>query len=138
MVIPGPSWSLNYNSEFEGEVGIVEEDTPWGSEAKVSIKDEDGKDEVMSFRWGAEDDGVEYIDIWDSASGEILKTFRGHTRDVNAVAFSPCGSKIVSGSDDKTIIVRWRCFVRILGQNASLFVDLTGLGCSVRPNLANS
>ena len=67
-------------------------------------------------------------------SGEVLKVFKGHTDRVRSVAVSPCGSKIVSGSDDKTIIVRWRCFVRILGQNASLFVDLTGLGCSVRRN----
>ena len=30
------------------------------------------------------------------------KTF-AHSRDINSVAFSPDGTKIVSGSDDKTI-----------------------------------
>jgi WD40 repeat protein len=32
------------------------------------------------------------------------KTF-AHSRDINSVAFSPDGTKIVSGSDDKTIKV---------------------------------
>ena len=68
----------------------------------------------------------------DLASGEVLKTFKGHTNTVSSVAFSPDGSKIVSGSSDNTIIVRWRCVGCILGQNAPLFVDLLGLGCSVR------
>jgi WD40 repeat protein len=41
---------------------------------------------------------------------------------VRSVAVSPDGSKIVSGSDDNTVRVRWRCFGCILGQNASWFV----------------
>ena len=52
----------------------------------------------------------------------LTKLLKGHTSSVYSVAVSPDGSKIVSGSDDNTIIVRWRCFGCILGQNASWFV----------------
>ena len=123
MVIPGPSWSLNYNSEFEGEVGVVEEDTPWGSEAKVSIKDEDGKDEVMSFRWGAEDDGVEYIDIWDSASSEVLTKFDFGTW-VRSVQFSPDGSKIVIRGGYNVEVCNQKIYTRfqICGANFDVII----------------
>ena len=32
-----------------------------------------------------------------------LKTFEGHSESVNSVAYSPDGTKIISGSGDKTI-----------------------------------
>ena len=33
-------------------------------------------------------------------SGEVLNIFKGHTAGVKSVAFSPDGTKIVSGSGD--------------------------------------
>jgi WD40 repeat protein len=44
--------------------------------------------------------------VWDVESGDTLfGPFRGHTKKVNSVTFSPNGKYIVSGSDDKTIRV---------------------------------
>ena len=37
--------------------------------------------------------------------GQVLKVLKGHTGTVKAVAISTDGSKIVSGSDDKTVRV---------------------------------
>ena len=34
---------------------------------------------------------------------QVLKVLEGHTGEVNSVAISVDGSKIVSGSDDKTV-----------------------------------
>ena len=35
--------------------------------------------------------------------GRQVHTLIGHTRDVNSVAFSPNGNRVVSGSDDKLV-----------------------------------
>ncbi|CCA77564.1 hypothetical protein PIIN_11541, partial [Serendipita indica DSM 11827] len=44
------------------------------------------------------------IRLWDANTGQSLgEPLRGHERWVRAVAFSPDGSRIVSGADDKTI-----------------------------------
>jgi len=37
------------------------------------------------------------------ATGEELKTFSGHSDSVNAVAVTPNGKKVISGSGDKTL-----------------------------------
>ncbi len=38
--------------------------------------------------------------VWDVATGALLFTFTGHTAAVNAIAWSPDGSAIASGSSD--------------------------------------
>jgi WD40 repeat protein len=43
------------------------------------------------------------IVLWDLNSGQWLRTFTGHENTVNAVAFSPDGRWLVSGSADLTI-----------------------------------
>ena len=43
------------------------------------------------------------IKVWDTATGEEVKTLRGHEDGVKSIAFSPDGKRIVSGSVDKTI-----------------------------------
>ncbi|CCA76059.1 related to WD40-repeat protein (notchless protein), partial [Serendipita indica DSM 11827] len=44
------------------------------------------------------------IRLWDAKTGEpVGDPLRGHSDSVRAVAFSPDGSRIVSGSDDQTI-----------------------------------
>ena len=43
--------------------------------------------------------------VWDAASGRLLRSLDGHTDRVRAVAVSPDGRFIVSGSHDKTVKV---------------------------------
>ena len=38
--------------------------------------------------------------LWDSHTGELLQTLRGHTRNVASVAFSPDSGMIACGNDD--------------------------------------
>ena len=45
----------------------------------------------------------ETLKLWDLATGEEIRTFSGHKRSVNSVAFSPDGRKALSGSADKTL-----------------------------------
>jgi tetratricopeptide (TPR) repeat protein len=40
--------------------------------------------------------------LWEAASGEELLTLKGHSDQIEAVAFSPDGQRIVTGSDDGT------------------------------------
>jgi WD40 repeat protein len=44
------------------------------------------------------------VKVWDAASGKELLTFRGHSREVNSVAFSPDGRRL-AGIFDQTIKV---------------------------------
>jgi hypothetical protein len=43
------------------------------------------------------------IYLWDAASGRPIQSFEGHAGDVHSVAFSPDGTRILSGSDDVTL-----------------------------------
>ena len=46
--------------------------------------------------------GDDTIKLWDAASGQLLRTFDGHSDLVASVAFSPDGARIASGSLDDT------------------------------------
>ena len=43
--------------------------------------------------------------MWDAVTGTLFNTFEGHSSFVTSVAFSPDGTKIVSGSVDNTVRV---------------------------------
>jgi len=43
------------------------------------------------------------VKIWDAESGELQRTLRGHTSRVTSVSYSPDGTRIASGSFDKTV-----------------------------------
>ena len=41
--------------------------------------------------------------IWDTNTGENIRTLYGHINSVHSVAWSSDGNRIASGSDDSTI-----------------------------------
>jgi WD40 repeat protein len=41
--------------------------------------------------------------LWDASSGQLVRRFDGHSGSVTAVAFSRDGSRVLSGSADRTI-----------------------------------
>ena len=41
--------------------------------------------------------------VWDAATGRTLLTLRGHTANVQEVAFSPDGTRIATASFDRTV-----------------------------------
>lgn len=43
--------------------------------------------------------------LWEAQSGRELKTFAGHRESVSSVAFSPDGTKILTGSGDRTAAI---------------------------------
>ncbi|MBI1291482.1 hypothetical protein GC173_09600 [bacterium] len=40
--------------------------------------------------------------LWDAETGEVVREFAGHTRTVESVAFSPDGTRVLTGSTDHT------------------------------------
>jgi WD40 repeat protein len=47
------------------------------------------------------DNGI--IDIWDAQTGEVLVSTRAHEHGINTVAISPDGTRLATGSRDKTV-----------------------------------
>ncbi len=47
--------------------------------------------------------GFEKLNAQDVSKFKCLKTLKGHKYSIYSVAFSPNGTKIISGSDDKTV-----------------------------------
>jgi WD40 repeat protein len=47
------------------------------------------------------------IKLWHLATGQLIRTLKGHLSSVNSIAISPDGETLVSGSADKTIKL-WR------------------------------
>ena len=45
------------------------------------------------------------VRLWNAATGNLLRTFKGHTLDVTSVAFNPDGLTLASGSMDGTILL---------------------------------
>jgi hypothetical protein len=43
------------------------------------------------------------VKVWDAASGQELRTVKGHTNVVRSVSFSPDGTRLASASDDQTV-----------------------------------
>jgi WD40 repeat protein/uncharacterized caspase-like protein len=43
------------------------------------------------------------IDLFDTASGRLIRNFKGHVGPVNAVGFAPDGTRVISASSDHTM-----------------------------------
>ena len=43
------------------------------------------------------------LKLWDTASGQLIRTFEGHADIVTSVAFSPDGARVLLGSGDQTL-----------------------------------
>ena len=56
-------------------------------------------------RWVASAGEDSSVKVWDSRTGRLIRTFRGHTGLVSSLAFTPDGQRLFSGSRDKTVKV---------------------------------
>jgi len=45
------------------------------------------------------------VQVWDTTKGNTLSTYRGHTKTVWTVTWSPDSQRLASGSDDWTVQV---------------------------------
>lgn len=56
-------------------------------------------------RYAATGSRDKVVKLWDTASGQCLRTFVGHDNWIRALIFHPSGKFLLSASDDKTVKV---------------------------------
>jgi len=113
--VPGASLNMAFSPDGRRLATAGEKNT-------VIIRDVETGDEILTL-WGEHsgevyalafsplDDGRliatagedSAVKVWDSHSGTLIHSFRGHTALVSSLSFSPDGSRLVSGSRDKTV-----------------------------------
>ncbi len=47
--------------------------------------------------------GENVIEIWDAASGKLVKSLKGHRDTINGIAYSPDGKRLASAGGDNTV-----------------------------------
>jgi hypothetical protein len=99
------------------------------------------KDYVVSASWSADSKRVvtggggrdKSVNLWDADSGRLLASFAGHQEDIEAVAFFPGGTRLISASEDKTIkvwdIAERRVLLTAIGFGDDGYVSFTPEGC---------
>jgi WD40 repeat protein len=77
------------------------------------------------------------VKIWDSASGEVLRTLSGHRAEVWAVAFSRDGKRLATGGIDTTVqvweVATGRLLRTLSGHTDAIEVRLSPTGSAWHP-----
>ena len=76
--------------ERAGGINVAERAAGRGGIANVSIE------QVIAW-------APDTIITWDADSGQFLHAYGGHSGSIRALAYSPDGRRLASGSDDKTV-----------------------------------
>ncbi len=97
----GQSGTLKLWETATGEVARVFDEGDWDSTYVFSVAFSPNGEYALS---GSDDMTAR---LWDVESGDLLRTFEGHSGLVIAVAFSPDGQYVLSGSSDMTVQL-WR------------------------------
>jgi WD40 repeat protein len=104
------------------------------------------RDYVVSANWSSDSRRIvtggggrdKSVNLWDADSGRLLASFAGHQEDVEAVAFFPGGTRLISASEDRTIKV-WdigerRLLLTAIGFGDDGYVSYTPEGCYAGSN----
>lgn len=103
----GPIWQIGFSSDGSHLFGtlsgrVVIWDSVSGSERRAFS----AQDSVTAASLGPDGkvlaiaDAESNVTLWDAASGEKLFAWPAHTTRINALAFSPDGTRLVTASDD--------------------------------------
>ncbi|CAG8490317.1 1111_t:CDS:10, partial [Acaulospora colombiana] len=99
------------NGEFVASGGMDGKILVWKVDGGELVASLEGPDEVMWIDWhpkgtillaGANDASIW---MWQLPSGNCMNVFSGHSKAVTVGQFTPDGKKIVSGSDDSSLII---------------------------------
>ena len=71
---------------------------------------------------GGDSGGEKAVDLWEINTGKLIHSYKGHRSRVGALAFSPNGQSILSGSWDNTL----RLWDSVSGELKSIFPDHAG------------
>jgi WD40 repeat protein/uncharacterized caspase-like protein len=104
------------------------------------------RDYVVSASWSADGKRIvtggggrdKSVNLWDAETGRLVAGFSGHQEDVEAVAFYPGGTRLVSVSEDKTIkvwnIAEKRQLFTVIGFGDQGYLTYTPEGCYAGSN----
>jgi WD40 repeat protein len=143
-------WNMENNEQktiLEGDPDSVNEVVFARDRGSVVTRSEDGRariwdltteKQIGKFNWPNEVTRVAFsqdgqfaltgdyngvFQLWDTTDGKEIRSFLGHTREVNSTVFSPDGRSILIGSDDKAV----RLWDTGTGQQIRQFAGVRGV-----------